>query len=163
MSEPLRLRVLTPAGPVDEGEVRSVVLPGAAGTIGVRRGHAPLLLALRPGPMVIVAPDGTERQLAINGGLADVSGGMVIVAAPEATPAEAISAEEAIEEVEQAAERFERSTGKTEHAHALAEFDRALARLRVTGENKLWERAMRKRRKFARFEFARDDENRSKS
>lgn len=153
MHHHLRLRVLTPNGVIEEDDVLSVVLPGLAGAVGVRHGHAPLLLALQPGPLVVRPTQGEPRQVAIAGGLAYVTSEGVSIVAPEAAPAEAISVDEAVEEVEKASERLEHSAGRIEHAHALAQFDRALARLRVTGEDRLWERALRRRRKFARYDF----------
>lgn len=155
MSEPLKVRVMTPEGIVDEAEVRSLVLPGLAGDIGVRRGHARLILGLKPGPLVFHPPEGEPRRLALDGGIADVTPETVTVLAAGAARPESIHPEEAARAVDAALMRLEQSTNRTEHARALAEFDRALVRLRVVGEDKLWERARRKRRLFTHMDDSR--------
>ena len=43
------LSLVTPDGPVFEGEVEMLVVPGAAGDIGVLARHAPLIATLRAG------------------------------------------------------------------------------------------------------------------
>lgn len=152
MPGPLRLRVMTPEGIVDESDVRTVVLSGMAGEIGVRRGHSRLVLGLKPGPLVVYPPEGEPRRLAIDGGFADITPESVTVLAPGAARPDAIHPEDAARDVDAALVRLEQSATRAEHARALAEFDRALVRLRVAGEDKLWERARRKRRLFTRMD-----------
>lgn len=63
-----------------------VTIPGEAGDFGVLADHAPLLSSLRPGVVVITAPDMTQRQLFVAGGFADVNNNVCSVLAEEAVP-----------------------------------------------------------------------------
>ena len=47
--EPFRVEVLTPEGEVFNDEVEMVIVPGAAGEIGVLARHAPLIALLKAG------------------------------------------------------------------------------------------------------------------
>jgi F-type H+-transporting ATPase subunit epsilon len=75
---PFRLTIVTPQGPVYEGSVASVVLPGSEGDFGVLPSHERLLSPLRIGEVEI----GTGDDLlyaAIADGFAEVDGEEVVV------------------------------------------------------------------------------------
>ena len=55
---PFEVAVVTPDGPVFDGEARMLIVPGAAGEIGVLARHAPLVATLKAGSTrVHRAPD----------------------------------------------------------------------------------------------------------
>jgi F-type H+-transporting ATPase subunit epsilon len=54
------------------GEVDQVDVPGAEGDFGVLAGHAPVVAAVRPGVLTIIA-DGKKQKIIVLGGLAEVS------------------------------------------------------------------------------------------
>jgi len=66
------------------GEVEQVDLPGAEGDVGVMAGHAPAVIALRPGIM-IVTTGGKHEKIIVLGGLAEISEKGVTVLADTAT------------------------------------------------------------------------------
>jgi F-type H+-transporting ATPase subunit epsilon len=80
---PLRLCVITPARPLVETEVDSVVAPGREGEFGVLPGHELFLAPLRPGVVRYLA-GGREQRLAVSGGFAEVTQESVTVLAPAA-------------------------------------------------------------------------------
>lgn len=74
----LNLKVLTPDGPVLEGEVYEVTLPGVEGEMGVFPQHAALLTGIVPGKMAYRAPDGSDTA-ALGRGVAEVQNNEVRV------------------------------------------------------------------------------------
>ena len=52
--------VVTPEGPAFEGEAEMLIVPGAAGEIGVLARHAPLIATLRAGRTRIHLGEGTD-------------------------------------------------------------------------------------------------------
>jgi F-type H+-transporting ATPase subunit epsilon len=54
------------------GEVDQVDVPGAEGDFGVLAGHAPVVAAVRPGILTIIA-GGSKQKVIVLGGLAEVS------------------------------------------------------------------------------------------
>jgi F-type H+-transporting ATPase subunit epsilon len=54
--------LVTPDGAAYEGEAEMIVVPGAAGEIGVLARHAPLIATLKAGSTRIHPGDGTEVQ-----------------------------------------------------------------------------------------------------
>jgi F-type H+-transporting ATPase subunit epsilon len=75
---PFQLTIVTPQGPVFEGSVASVVLPGSEGEFGVLPSHERLLAPLRIGE-VEVRTDDELLYAAIADGFADVDGEEVVV------------------------------------------------------------------------------------
>src|SRR3954471_20252774 len=59
--------VVTPDGPAFEGEVEMIVVPGAAGEIGVLARHAPLIATLRAGATRIHRGGGADVLEFANG------------------------------------------------------------------------------------------------
>jgi F-type H+-transporting ATPase subunit epsilon len=70
-SDKIMLEVVTPERKVLSEAVDSVVIPGAAGYLGVLPGHAPLLTGLMIGEMSYTQ-DGKEHTLAVAEGYAEV-------------------------------------------------------------------------------------------
>lgn len=73
------LRVLSPTEVALEQEVAHVTMEDPTGSLGVRPGHAPMVTPLVPGILTARAADGTERYLAVNGGVAVVNRDIVEV------------------------------------------------------------------------------------
>src|SRR5690606_32645301 len=61
------------------GEAKFVALPGEAGELGILPGHTPLISRIRPGTVKIVAPDDTEVNIFVAGGIVQVQPGGVTV------------------------------------------------------------------------------------
>ena len=74
----LNLKVLTPDGPVLEGEVFEVTLPGSNGEMGIFPEHAALLTGIVPGRLAYRAPDGSDTA-ALGRGVAEVQNNEVRV------------------------------------------------------------------------------------
>lgn len=77
-SSTLNLKVLTPDGPVLEGEVHEVTLPGSEGEMGIYPEHAALLTKIIPGRLAYRAPDGDDTA-ALGRGVAEVQNNEVRV------------------------------------------------------------------------------------
>jgi F-type H+-transporting ATPase subunit epsilon len=66
--ETLRLEIVTPLGPIYDGDVTEVTLPGSEGEFGVLPGHAALVSLLRAGVIDFVTSDGSKELVAVNWG-----------------------------------------------------------------------------------------------
>jgi F-type H+-transporting ATPase subunit epsilon len=77
----LRLELVAPRGPVFEGNVRQVIIPGAVGEMGILPRHAPLVTQLAIGRMRVEKTDGEWADFAVAEGFAKVQGDKVIVMA----------------------------------------------------------------------------------
>jgi F-type H+-transporting ATPase subunit epsilon len=69
------------------GEVDQVDVPGVEGDFGVLAGHAPVVAAIRPGILTIIA-GGTRQKVIVLGGLAEMSESGLTVLADVATSLE---------------------------------------------------------------------------
>jgi F-type H+-transporting ATPase subunit epsilon len=69
------------------GEVDQVDVPGAEGDFGVLAGHAPVVAAIRPGILTVIA-GGAKQKIIVLGGLAEVSEKGLTVLADVATSIE---------------------------------------------------------------------------
>ena len=68
----MKVEIMTADGVLFEGNADEVLLPGVGGGLGIKKGHAPLVVALHLGGVIVVA--GEKRQtIAILGGTASVS------------------------------------------------------------------------------------------
>jgi F-type H+-transporting ATPase subunit epsilon len=131
----IRLEFVTPERSIAHEDVDEVELPGEEGFLGILPGHAPLLAALKMGPMWF--RKGNEKQYAfIAGGFAEVTADRVSVLAQVAERAEDID----LARAEAAKRRAEDRLGKTSSSASAVDHDverariamlRALARLQV--------------------------------
>ena len=102
------LSLVTPEGAAFEGEAERIVVPGAAGEIGVLARHAPLVAMLQAGEIRIRA--GREWQaFAAGPGYFEVARDRAIVLVDDAVRAEDIDVEQARREAEDARALLERA------------------------------------------------------
>ncbi len=70
----LKLTIARVDGPVFQGQVVSVVLPGSAGTMELYANHEPLISPLRAGDIRIKKEGGEVETISITTGTLEVSG-----------------------------------------------------------------------------------------
>lgn len=75
----LKVRVVSPAAVVFEGEARAVMLPAWDGQTGVLPGHAPMLTLLGGGSLQVALVDGGSKTFFVNRGVAKVENDAVTV------------------------------------------------------------------------------------
>jgi F-type H+-transporting ATPase subunit epsilon len=102
------LSVVTPDGAAFEGEAEMVIVPGAAGEIGVLARHAPLVAMLKAGEIRVKAGNDWE-SFAAGPGYFKVQQDRAIALVDEAVRAEEIDIEEARREAEEARAALERA------------------------------------------------------
>jgi F-type H+-transporting ATPase subunit epsilon len=102
------LSVVTPEGTVFEGEAQMLIVPGAAGEIGVLARHAPLVAMLKSGE-IRVKSGGGWQSFAAGPGYCKVQQDRAIVLVDDAVRAEEIDVTEARREVEEARALLERA------------------------------------------------------
>ena len=128
----LRIELITPDGPVFEGEADAVSLPTADGEITILPHHIPLISIVVAGSITVRT--GKEEQLfAVSRGVVEVDGTSLRVLVDTADRAEELN-EAAIEKAKAAAEKLlsEKRHDAEGFAEATAMLERELARLRVT-------------------------------
>lgn len=75
----MKLKILSPEKLEREAEVQSVTLPGALGRFTVLKNHAALISNLVKGTITYKLEDGTEQQIDVDGGVADVMNNVIRV------------------------------------------------------------------------------------
>ena len=110
MSERKRfaLSVTTPDGPVFEGEAEMVVVPGAAGEIGVLARHAPLVAMLKAGSTRVHVTENEVREYATGPGFFKVEQDRAIALVDDAVSTREIDDARAREQLEEAKAELER-------------------------------------------------------
>ncbi len=86
---PIRCEIVSQDRTVFQGDVDMVVLPGAAGEMGVLPHHAPVLTTLKYG-VIKVRRAGKEEIFAVSGGVAEVQPDIITVLADAAENVEEI-------------------------------------------------------------------------
>ena len=127
----IRLEFVTPERAIAHEDVDEVELPGESGFFAVLPGHAPLLAALKMGPMWY--RKGSDKHFAfISGGFAEVTADRVSVLADVAERAEDIDAARADAAKRRAEDRLSKPTMTDFDAErARIAMLRALTRLQV--------------------------------
>ena len=101
--------LVTPDGPVFEGEVEMLIVPGAAGEIGVLARHAPLIAMLKAGSTrVHVKRDGEVHEFATGPGFFKVDQDRALALVDDAVDAKHIDDARAREQLEAAQAELER-------------------------------------------------------
>ena len=94
--------VVTPEGAAFEGEAEMVIVPGAAGEIGVLARHAPLVALLKAGSTRVHVGDGDIREFATGHGFFQVIEDRAIALVDAAVKADEIDDAKAREQLEAA-------------------------------------------------------------
>ena len=100
--------VVTPEGPAFEGEAEMLIVPGAAGEIGVLARHAPLVAMLRAGSTRVHLADGEVHEFATGPGFFQVLEDRAIALVDDAVAAGEIDGERARRQLEEAKSALER-------------------------------------------------------
>jgi len=107
-SKKFDVSLVTPDGPAFEGEAEMLVVPGAAGDIGVLARHAPLIATLRAGSTrVYIDRDGEVREYATGPGFFQVQLDRAIALVDDAVPASEVDDARAREQLEAAQRELE--------------------------------------------------------
>jgi F-type H+-transporting ATPase subunit epsilon len=99
--------VVTPEGPAYEGDAQMVIVPGAAGEIGVLARHAPLIASLKAGSTRVHVSDSEILEFATGPGFFQVLQDRAIALVDDAVQAEQIDEERARRQLEEAQKELE--------------------------------------------------------
>jgi F-type H+-transporting ATPase subunit epsilon len=94
--------VVTPEGAAFDGEAEMLIVPGAAGEIGVLARHAPLIALLKAGSTRVHTGDGKVQEFATGPGFFQVLEDRAIALVDNAVTAENIDAAAAQRQLEEA-------------------------------------------------------------
>jgi F-type H+-transporting ATPase subunit epsilon len=100
--------VVTPEGAAFEGDAEMVIVPGAAGEIGVLARHAPLVALLKAGSTRVHTGDGQIQEFATGPGFFQVLEDRAIALVDDAVTADNIDAGAAQRRLEEAQAELER-------------------------------------------------------
>jgi F-type H+-transporting ATPase subunit epsilon len=110
MAKRFSVALVTPEGPAFEGEAEMIVVPGAAGDIGVLARHAPLVAMLKAGSTRVYMNVDAEdvREFATGPGFFKVELDRAIALVDDAVSAREIDHERARQQLEEAQAELER-------------------------------------------------------
>jgi F-type H+-transporting ATPase subunit epsilon len=100
--------VVTPEGAAFEGDAEMVIVPGAAGEIGVLARHAPLVALLKAGSTRVHSGDGQVQEFATGPGFFQALEDRAIALVDAAVTADEIDAAAAQRQLEEAQAELER-------------------------------------------------------
>jgi F-type H+-transporting ATPase subunit epsilon len=100
--------VVTPEGAAFEGDAEMVIVPGAAGEIGVLARHAPLVALLKAGSTRVHTGDGQIQEFATGPGFFQVLEDRAIALVDDAVTADKIDAAAAQRQLDEAKAELER-------------------------------------------------------
>ena len=111
------------------GLIESLTATGQEGELGIQYGHAPLLTALKPGPVKLLKQGGREELVFVSGGYLEVQPHLVTILADTAVRAQDID-EAAAQRAEDAAKKaLANQSGELDYSKAAAELAEAAAQL----------------------------------
>ena len=99
--------VVTPDGPAYEGDAQMIIVPGAAGEIGVLARHAPLIATLKAGSTRVHLSDTEILEFATGPGFFQVLQDRAIALVDDAVEAAKIDADRAQEQLDAARTELE--------------------------------------------------------
>ncbi|MGK0405142.1 MAG: F-type H+-transporting ATPase subunit epsilon [Oleispira sp.] len=113
------------------GLVEMVVAAGEMGDLGIIRGHAPLLTALKPGPIRIIKQGGEEEVIYVSGGYLEVQPNNISVLADTALRAADLDEAAALEAQKHAQQALENQSADFDYSRAMSQLAEAAAQLRT--------------------------------
>src|SRR5919205_2748066 len=100
--------LVTPEGPAYEGEAEMLIVPGAAGEIGVLARHAPIVAMLKAGSTRVHLGDGEVREFATGPGFFQMLEDRAIALVDDAIAAGEIDDARARQQLEEAQDELAR-------------------------------------------------------
>jgi len=128
--------VVTPEGAAFEGEAEMLIVPGAAGEIGVLARHAPLVAMLKAGSTRVHLGDGNVQEFATGPGFFQVLEDRAIALVDDAVQADDIDdarAQQQLEEAQAELERVEAGDSTADRWQLEQRIRHAENQLRVSG------------------------------
>lgn len=116
---------------VFSGQVKSIVVTGSQGELGIHPGHSALITPIKPGQVVANFEEGEPVVFFIAGGILEVQPGNVTILSDTARRAEDLDEAAALAVQEQAEKRLKDSQAELEYSTALTELAEAAAQLRA--------------------------------
>lgn len=126
----LGIKLLTPEGPVFDGDIRMVIAPSVDGDVGILPRHAPLIAFLRVGETRLNMADGTTLVYATTEGYLSVAEDHVLMLVEQAEQADAIDVARAQAALQRAEEALA-TAGEDEVARKAAEAAKRRAENRI--------------------------------
>jgi F-type H+-transporting ATPase subunit epsilon len=77
----MTLDIITPDSKLFSGEIKSVVVPGSEGSLGIMNRHAPMVASLKKGKCKVTDASNAVKEFDIKGGVVEVSNNKVIILA----------------------------------------------------------------------------------
>lgn len=133
MAGPITLQLVTPERVVSSLDVEALIVPGSQGYLGILPDHAPMVVQLKAGPVVVRA-GGSMRRFAVTGGFFEVADNKAIILADAAERAEEIDVERARAARDRALARLRSKQEDIDYSRARAALERALARLKASAD-----------------------------
>ncbi|MCG6111658.1 MAG: F0F1 ATP synthase subunit epsilon [Paracoccus sp.] len=93
MADTMQFDLVSPERSLASVPVREVRLPGSDGDLTAMPGHAPTIVTLRPGMVILVGADGTTSEFAVTGGFAEINQDSVSLLAERGHPREELTQE----------------------------------------------------------------------
>jgi F-type H+-transporting ATPase subunit epsilon len=128
--------VVTPEGAAFEGDAEMLIVPGAAGEIGVLARHAPLVALLKAGSTRVHLEDGEIREFATGHGFFQVLEDRAIALVDDAVMADEIderAVQRKLEEAQAELDRLERGESDADRWQLEQKILHAENQLRVLG------------------------------
>jgi F-type H+-transporting ATPase subunit epsilon len=127
----MEVQLVSPEQVLYTGEAAMVVArTTSGGDIAFQENHAPFLGALANHPVELILEDGTRVKFAVHGGFVEVGNNRVIILSDVAELADQIDIDRARAALADAEEKLRRNP---DDDHALAQKERAITRLDVSG------------------------------
>ena len=128
--------VVTPEGAAFEGNAEMLIVPGAAGEIGVLARHAPLVAMLKAGSTRVHVDDNDVREFATGPGFFQVLEDRAIALVDDAVPAGEIDnarAQQQLEEAQAELEKVDRGESSADRWQLEQRIRHAENQLQVSG------------------------------
>lgn len=129
----INLEIITPSKLGFKGEIKSLTVPGSAGSFQVLFNHAPILSTFEIGKIKLEDNEGKELEFATGGGTIEVLENKILILADSFESKEDINIDRAKQSYSRAKERISSHGKDIDMLRAEASLNRAMNRLKFTG------------------------------
>lgn len=129
----ISLEIITPSKQAFSGKVKSITVPGTAGSFQVLFNHAPLLSTFEIGKIKLEDLEGKEIEFATSGGTVEVTENKILILADSLESKEEIDINRAKQAYDRAKERLANRAKEVDSLRAEGALARSINRLKFTG------------------------------